>query len=108
MSLRITVHRQGDEMWNKKRLLQTLYQTEHTQPASSEIPHFYQMPVTEREILAEHMGALAFEKVYGGWVPPPTFFLAVSLFHTSFPLLIEVVRGIVQQLTKCMTIRASF
>lgn len=29
------------------------------------MPHFYQMPVTEREIVAEHMGAPAFEKVYG-------------------------------------------
>lgn len=66
------------------------------------------MPVTEREILAEHMGASAFEKVYSGGFssPSPTPYLAVSLFHTLLPLLIGVVRRIVQQLTRYMTISA--
>lgn len=49
-------------------------QNTHSTP-SLEIPHFYQMPVTEREILVEHMGASAFEKVYGGgFSSSPHFF----------------------------------
>lgn len=78
---------------------------QNTHSTSSEMPYFYQMPVTEREIVAEHMGAPAFVKVYGcGFLLPSTFFLVVSLFHTLLPLWIEVVKGLVQQLKKYVTI----